>query len=282
MRQRTFFALCILILILLPLIPAYARPANQMAGCVTEKDQPYAVRYRFKSLYDQRFQITAIGLDGFDPQLELRTASGRLVACNGDHANAETFAVTLPTVVALPNDKSAQITHRFYADEQFRREVMDFEVSVTGRGGQSGHFVLIFEGSYIFDGRDVDSVEFSPTPAQIAAQVPLTMYAVDAGQEGFLLQPQLDYRFGTAYFLTCRPNYALNPDRCPAGTPNLTGYSLTLGERELPLKSTDVMLSYVFSDLENAQYSAEVSAFEASSYGPYIWVIQSAVVYQAG
>lgn len=276
--MRKLLLSSVILVFLIGFHSAAAGPAEQFAGCVTDEDEPYAARIIIEDISDTKFTVTVIGLDDFDPQIEIRHEDGRLWGCNNNRASANGIGVNLPTAVGGFTDKTAQMTVRYWADENPDQPIADFEVLVTEARRRSGQFVLIYQGAAVWDATDIDSFRVISTDEQARQRIPLYIFAVNPARPINRLNPQLVFRLG-GFTQQCSTS-AFSP-YCEGNTLPLDGFSITLEPfTPITLSGLDSMLSFV-PNLGGEEYQIEVSAYRQETWGDYVLVIQSGVGYPA-
>jgi hypothetical protein len=252
-------------------LPAQATPPEQFAGCVTEDQKPYAAHIILKDIYDVKFNVYAIGVGDFDPQIEIRQEDGTLIGCSQDDSEMIAMGVNLPTVTAGNTTRSAHMTVRFYADEHPDEGETDFHVYITNKLKRNGQFVMIFEGPWITDGLDVDSFGIVPSELQVEQGIPLTVYVTNPDRQNATLDPVLTLSLGSEFQLVCeRTSFAAD---CATESTPLDGYTVTRDVSTVyTLTGADVMLTYA-PDTAGEELPYDIAALNQSSYGPYLFIV---------
>jgi len=275
MRQVSLF-IGLLGIIALSLVAAPTQA--QFAGCITEADEPYAMSFIVEDIYDSLLTVTVFGVDGFDPQIELRrTDTNELLDCNNNTRQTQVMGFELPTAQGGYSVNSAQTTIRFYADENPDDEPTDFEIIISSADGTSGEFVLLYQGAAIWDATDIDQFTITATEAQVEANAPLFLYVSNLDRETINLDPQLTFPLGTDFSVTCQ--YSSVTDLCGPNTVPLDGFNLTLDLMETyEMTGYDAMLNIPL-DIPNTPFTFDVRSIESLTWGDYVLVVHSAIIY---
>jgi hypothetical protein len=276
MRLKWMF-LALLVMSAGGLLNAQADSTAQFAGCATDAELPYASRIILPDLHNTKFSITVIGLDGFDPQVMIKSEDGLLVGCNNNSEEKAGAGVNLPTAQIGFSDQTAYVPVRYLADENPDSTPMDYEVIVTGANGQSGQFVLIYRGDYIENGDDFDQIIVYTTPEQVSAGYPLAIYVTNPERENWTLRPELIFAANTPEAVTCTTSSSTQ--QCGPNTVPLGGFSVNTAADELfTFLDSDVMINQR-TYTGGRPYIVEIRAQGRLSYGPYLWILQSGVAY---
>ena len=104
------------------------------------------------------YQVTVIGLDGFDPVIALYAEDGSGL-CNDDEMNAAGSMVDVPGIgVVSANGLTAQVVFTTSG------AIGDIEMNIGGFGGSGGRFMAIFEGLAIYPAGELDGVTVTTAP----------------------------------------------------------------------------------------------------------------------
>lgn len=272
-----FLLLALLSALVGGLLTTHAESPAQFAGCATPEELPYASRIILPDLYDTKFSITVIGLDGFDPQVMIKSEDGLLVGCNNDSEEKAGAGVNLPTGQIGYSDKTAYVPVRYLADENPDSDPLDYEVIITSANGQSGQFVMIYRGDYIENGDDFDQFTVYTTPEQASAGFPLVMYVTNPERDNWTLRPEIIFAPNTPEAVTCTASSSTQ--QCGPNTVPLNGFSVnTAADEMFTFLDSDVMVNQrTFTG--GRPYTVEIRAQGRLSYGPYLWILQSGIMY---
>jgi hypothetical protein len=268
-----WIALLLIFLLTLTVIPATT--AHQFAGCADDDELEHAARFVLHDVYDTIFSVTVIGLDDFDPQLEIRYKD--TYVCQNDAPEGTFYGVDLPTAQAGFSSNTARLSVRFLAEEFPDDPPTDFEIIITERHGQSGEFVMLYEGASIFGADDVDEVSFFTTDEQAAQGMRSVFYAANFNPAEFPLSPEISLVLGTDFSLTC--SVSSLADLCDGSTTPLDDFTVTYDYlKSLELSGNDVMLTFT-PNLGGEEYLVEIKSQDSRSYGPYIFMVHGGVAY---
>ena len=272
MRKSILLAGFILLLLsAIPLSGALAGPDAQFSGCADEEDLATGLVFVAREINGVTLTVSAVGVDGFDPQLTaLDAETGDVLTCN-DNANAvEQLAFNLPTATAGPSELSSEVQVTVAADER-----RDIEFVVTGKDGMSGEFVLILNGPEVFGSTDIDLFGVRTSEGQAESEVPLAIYVANLGRPELAYDPYVMFRFGEDFEQDCGKSSAAS--LCQGDHEDLTGYTVTIdAERVREMNGDDVMLSFQLGG-EAAEFDIEVGSYQQATFGPYWLMIHSGV-----
>jgi len=263
----------ILLLLLLVATPALLVDARQFSGCASEAERDYGARYQLHALNGFTFNVTAIGMGDFDPAITILGADGEIVTCSTTSRNRAQASVNLPSVNAPANPRTASV-HVPVPGNQGR---LDYTVIVTEAEGRNGEFVLIYDGAQVFGANDVDRFTIFTNAGQVVREVPLGIYALNLNRPQQALDPVLTFRYGGEFTQVCRKSSSRA--LCDGDTQDLTGFGVSLdGSRLVGLTGDDAMLFYEVGS-RTAEFSLEVSSYQAQTFGPYVLIIHSGTGY---
>lgn len=98
------------------------------------------------------YQVTVLGLDGFDPVIALFAEDGSAI-CNDDELAATGSLVDVPEIgVVTADGLTAQVMFTTSGS------IGDIEMNIGGFGGSGGRFIAIFEGLAIAPSNELDGV----------------------------------------------------------------------------------------------------------------------------
>jgi hypothetical protein len=273
MRKVVSLAVFILLVVsAVPYIAVNASPANQFAGCADELGEQFGARFIAQSLNGFTFTLTAVGVGDFDPELTVKDAEGKILACNADSDEAAAYGVKLPTVEAAPNERSAQVRVTVPGDQGR----FDYEIFVTSADDKPGEFVLFYQGAEVFGSDNRDAFSVFTNQGMADAEVPLAFYAVNLLRPEIAIDPEITFIYEDQQW-TCSKSSA--DSLCEAEHEDLTGFTVTTDKAaDVELNGDDVMLSYVAGG-NPSEFTLEVGSYQAASYGPYTLIIHSGVGY---
>ena len=272
MRRPIILAgLILLMLSALPLSGALASPDEQFAGCASEEDLSTGLVFVAREINGVTLEVSAVGVDGFDPQITARDpADGSILTCNDNASAAEDLAFELPTATAGPSDTSAQVEVTVAVDER-----RDIEFVVTGKDGTSGEFVLMLTGPEVFGSGDVDFYGVSTSEGQAESEVPLAIYVANLGRPELAYDPYVVFRFGEDFEQDC--GKSSSPSLCQGDHEDLTGYTVQLDADSVgTMNGDDVMLSFTLGG-EAADFLIDVGSYQKQTFGPYWLMLHSGV-----
>lgn len=272
-------ALLLLVISVVPLSGAFAKPTAQFAGCADEEGLQYGARFWATQLNGVTINVTAVGVDGFDPAITVLDPEGNIVICNDDGRDVEFMAFTLPSLdegqVAGPSEKSATASFAVASDER-----KDFEIIVTSADGKPGEFVLLIDGPSVFPASDEDQYRIVTNEFMNANEVPLGVYAANLRLPENPLHPSIHLAIGDTFELDCAASSSRQ--LCGGDTVDLTGYTVQLeelaeGEEPITLTGNDVYTFFELGGTEGVEMEFEISSAAASSTGPYALFIHTGV-----
>lgn len=269
--KRIIFALMLVLLVSAGAV--HAAPTAQFKGCADEQGMQFGARFIAHSLNGFNMVITAVGVDGYDPQITVLDASGTIVTCNEDSDEAAQVAVNLPSVTAEPSPTSARADVRVPGDQGR----LDYTIIISSQTGTYGEFVMFYQGAEIRPASEVDEFTVVTNEGQVANEAPLGLYAVNLRRPEKAVYPTITFAYGDNFSQTCSKSSAAI--LCDGEFEDLTGYSVTLeDETPIPLNGDDAMLYYDLGG-EAAEFSLTVASYQAASYGPYTLIIHSGTGY---
>jgi|GEM_PF-2801786 len=275
--MRKVLVLALLAILALSAVPfVSASPAAQFAGCADEVDEEYGARFRLLSLNGLDFQITAVGVDDFDPTITILDADGEVVTCNNDADGAAEVSVSLPSIMAGPSETTARAGTNVPGDEGR----LDYEVIVGSNDGTSGEFVLMYSGAEVFGADNIDQFQLVSTDAMGEAEVPFAVYAVNLQRPDQALDPTVSVTFGEDFQQTCFKSSAAS--LCEGDHEDLRNddyYVVLEGEEQLQMFGDDAMLNLGGLGGEGAEFGIAVGSYNANSFGPYTLIIHTGVSY---
>ena len=272
MRSSIIFAGFILLLLsAIPLSGALAGPDEQFAGCASEEDLATGLVFIAKELNGVTLTVSAVGVDGFDPQITARNPEdGAVLTCNDNAGGVEELAFSLPTATAGPSELSSEVQVSIAVDE--RRDV---EFVITGKDGTSGEFVLMLNGPEVFGSGDIDFYGVRTSEGQAESEVPLALYVANLGRPELAYDPYVVFRFGDDFEQDCGKSSAAS--LCQGDHEDLTGYTVTLDATRIrTMNGDDVMLSFQLGG-EAAEFDIEVGSYQKRTFGPYWLMLHSGV-----
>lgn len=272
MRKAIILAgLLILLLSAVPLSGALASPDEQFAGCADEEDLATGLVFIAREINGVTLTVSAVGVDGFDPQITAIDAeTGDVLTCNDNASDVEELAFNLPTAIAGPSESSSEVQVTVAADE--RRDV---EFVITGKDGSSGEFVLMLNGPEVFGSGDIDFYGVRTSEGQADSEVPLALYVANLGRPELAYDPYVVFRFGEDFEQDCGKSSAAS--LCQGDHEDLTGYTVTLdADRIKTMNGDDVMLSFQLGG-EAAEFSIDVGSYQKRTFGAYWLMIHSGV-----
>jgi hypothetical protein len=272
MRKAIILAgVVIMLLGAMPLSGALASPDAQFAGCADEEDLATGLVFIAREINGVTLTVSAVGIDGFDPQITaLDAETGDVLTCNNDAGTVEELTFNLPTAIAGPSDTSAEVQVTVAAVER-----RDIEFIITGNDGSSGEFVLMLNGPEVFGSGDIDFYGVRTSEGQAESEVPLAIYVANLGRPELAYDPYVVFRFGEDFEQDC--GKSSSPSLCQGDHEDLTGYTITLdAERIRELNGDDVMLSFQLGG-EAAEFDIDVGSYQQRTFGPYWLLIHSGV-----
>jgi hypothetical protein len=269
-------SLVVLILLMVSAVPflsVNASPTTQFAGCVDELGEEFGAHYIARSLNGFTFTLTAVGVGEFDPEITVKDAEGKILACNGDSDEASAYGVKLPSVEATPNERSAQVRVTVPGDQGR----FDYEIFVTSADGKSGEFVLFYQGAEVFGSDNRDAFSVFTNQGMADAEVPLVFYGVNLQRPEIAIDPEITFSYGEDLVQTCSKSSA--DSLCQGEHEDLTGFTVTTDKAaDVELNGDDVMLAYTAGG-DPSEFTLEVGSYQAASFGPYTLIIHSGVGY---
>jgi hypothetical protein len=272
--MRKLLVLVVLAALAVGVVPmAMAGNANQFAGCADEVGLEFGARFGVKQVNGLTMSFTAVGVDGFDPELTVLDQTGEVVACDNDSNDVAGVSVVLPNVEAGPSDTSAKVEVTVPGDQGR----FDFEIVVTGADNTSGEFVLLYEGAEVFGATNVDDFSYTTTDLQAEAEVPFGVYAANLKRPDLAIDPEISVTFGDQS-QTC--SKSSSSALCQGEHEDLTDFTVTLDEEAGPiaLNGDDVMLYYELGG-GAAEFGISVGSYQQASFGAYTLIVYSGVVF---
>jgi len=259
----------LILVILLAMLPGMAHA--QFAGCADEEALENGAYYTLSALNGLTVTVIAAGVGDFDPAITVYDAEGAVAVCNDNSREAAEVALTLPTAEVLPNSNTAMVKFNVPGDQGR----LDYQVVVTSADGQPGEFVMIYEGAEVFPAQDVDRFIINSSQGQIDAQVPLGIYAANLQRPQKAIDPRITFRYGDNLEQVCGKSSSRT--LCDGDSEDLTGSTVQMPGRDLAtLNGDDVMLYFELGG-EPAEFTLEVSSYQANSFGAYVLMIHSGV-----
>jgi hypothetical protein len=121
------------------------------------------------------YTATAVGLDGFDPVMQVfnRGGGGRGL-CSDDAEDATDYVGNLPSTGSIP---SSTLSSQIQFAQETGNNMGDVAIRVGGYGDRAGEFLLVLEGMAVteFDGQG-DPFGVSLVPGMVGYGIPLTVY----------------------------------------------------------------------------------------------------------
>jgi hypothetical protein len=121
------------------------------------------------------YAVTAIGLDGFDPVLAVIAPDSNEALCSDDNPDASQISGFLPTTGEF--DSSSLNSQVIFSNDS--NDFMDITIVVSGFGGSTGDFVLLFVGMHYTEADGAgDPFRVYVEPNVIAQGTPLSTYVI--------------------------------------------------------------------------------------------------------
>jgi hypothetical protein len=268
-------ALLLLVISVLPFSGVFASPAAQFAGCADEEGLATGVHFKATQLNGVTINVTAVGVDDFDPAITILDEEGNIVICNDTGRDVEGVAFTLPSLdeeqTAGPSESSATASFQVPSDER-----LTYEIIVSSADGNPGEFVVMFDGASVFPASDEDVYTVTTNEGMSDNAAPLGVYVANLRLPENPLAPRVRVTFGENFELTCSASSSRS--LCGGDTVDLTGYTVTLLPDEEPIEliGNDV---YTYFELggDPGEFTVEVSSAASQSTGPYALIIHSGV-----
>lgn len=282
--RKTLIALFLLVLVLSigSLATVSATPAAQFAGCADEAGLEYGARLKAKQLNGFTMDVVAVGIDGFDPEITILDADGKVVVCNADSKDAAAVEFNLPSAQAGPAEGSAFASVRVPGD----RGRLDYEIIVTSADDEAGEFILMWSGAEVFGSDNVDEFAFVTNEGMAEQEVPFIVYLTNLTGGGSQYSPFLTVRFGEDFAISCAQSSAasqcdgdhtdlgsLDADENPYGVVRPDGTAATFN-------GNDSMVTLAAGGTA-AEFQIEAASYQAATFGPYWLIIHSGVGYPA-
>jgi hypothetical protein len=120
------------------------------------------------------YTATAIGLDGFDPVMQVFNRRGGRGLCSDDAEAAENYVGNLPSTGAI---RASSLSSQVQFAQETGNNMDDVAIRVGGYGDTGGEFLLVLEGMAAteFDGQG-DPFAVSVVPGMVGNGTPLTVY----------------------------------------------------------------------------------------------------------
>jgi hypothetical protein len=278
-RVRVLILVCVVFV----MAATVAGPAAAQAEFACETGQVITNGVEFNiNIRPGDYRATVLGLNGFDPVLAVIEPGTGAHLCNDDEPNAAGYAAALPTTGEVaPSGLSAQMDFNNTGDD-----FLDLALLVGGLNGQSGEFILIFQGMQVTEADgDGDPFQITASANVVDSGVGIHAYVVH-------VEPNLDPLLrvitvdGDEVAIDGVPvacDDAGNPDSCwTAGDPvvSLEGFGFTDGQNTAVADPYDPYISVpaTMLDPETPYILFEVSSFrgeQGQSTGEYIFAIHT-------